>query len=138
MGGQLVGGGHRHVGQQRLRPDADRLVQRVLAGDPQLVLEVDVAGGDEQVQVGPLGDAVSLWCRRARRRVRCGDLGCVEVVAASTWVCFLAESPPGDAAANPSRPARRRPAPGRRAVAWVAGLNLLWALLRRRGRAGRA
>ena len=31
--------------------------QRLVAADPQLVLEVDVAGGDEDVEMGPLGDA---------------------------------------------------------------------------------
>ena len=39
---------------------ADGLGQGLLAGDAQLVLEVDVAGGDEQVQVGALGDADGL------------------------------------------------------------------------------
>ncbi len=33
-----------------------RLGQRRVAIDPQLVLEVDVAGGDEDVEVRPLGD----------------------------------------------------------------------------------
>ena len=36
---------------------ADRLGERRLAIDPELVLEVDVAGRDEHVEVGPLGDA---------------------------------------------------------------------------------
>ncbi len=35
---------------------ADRVGQRLLAIDAQLVLEVDVARGDEHVEVGPLGD----------------------------------------------------------------------------------
>ena len=39
---------------------AARLGEGLLAGDAQLVLEVDVAGGDEQVQVRALGDADGL------------------------------------------------------------------------------
>ena len=42
------------------RHPADGLGQGLLAGDAQLVLEVDVAGGDEQVQVRALGDADGL------------------------------------------------------------------------------
>ena len=34
---------------------ADRLAKGLVAVDPELVLEVDVGGGDEDVQVGPLG-----------------------------------------------------------------------------------
>ena len=51
------------VGAKRLaRPahPAACLGQGLLAGDAQLVLEMDVAGGDEQVQVGTLGDADGL------------------------------------------------------------------------------
>ena len=36
---------------------ADRLGERLVAVDPELVLEVDVARGDEDVEVRPLGDA---------------------------------------------------------------------------------
>ena len=36
---------------------ADRLGEGLLAGQAELVLEVDVARGDEDVEVGPLGDA---------------------------------------------------------------------------------
>ena len=51
------------VRAERLAAVADPLHgrrQRLLAGDAQLVLEVDVAGGDEDVQVRPLGDADGL------------------------------------------------------------------------------
>ena len=54
LGGEL----DLRVATQRLagvRDPLDGGLERLLAGGPQLVLEVDVAGGDEQVQVRPLG-----------------------------------------------------------------------------------
>ena len=51
------------VAAQLLAPvadPADRLGERLLAGHPDLVLEVDVAGRDEHVEVRPLGDADGL------------------------------------------------------------------------------
>ena len=51
------------------RTQRTRLGERLRrAIDPQLVLEVDVAGGDEHVQVGPLGDADRLDGAAAGRR----------------------------------------------------------------------
>src|SRR5450631_1225114 len=53
-------------------------------------------GGGVRI-VGSLGDVGSHWCGRARRGVWRGVLGGRWIVAASTWVCVLAESPPGGA-----------------------------------------
>ena len=81
---------------------ADRLGERRLAVDPELVLEVDVAGRDEHVEVRPLGDPdrldgplrVAVLAARERRH---GDPPRV------SWaIRWTASKSPGEAAGKPA------------------------------------
>ena len=97
LGGELDLG----VATELLAPvtdPADGLGERRLAVDPQLVLEVDVAGRDEDVEVRPLGDL-----DRLDRALRVAVLA-----AGQRRHGDPAASSPGRSAGRPrSRPARR-------------------------------
>ncbi len=81
---------------------ADRLGERLLAGHPELVLEVDVARRDEHVEVRSLGDPDGLDRPLRVAVAAAGERRDGDVLRVSLAIRWTASKSPGEAAGKPA------------------------------------